>query len=861
MAKSKHLVIVESPAKAKTIGKYLGPDYRVRASVGHIRDLPARELGVDVEKGFEPTYVTIRGKGKVIQDLRRDAEGVSEVLLATDPDREGEAIAYHVAEQLGFEEKGAPPFRRVLFHEITKKAIQRAIEEPIELDMKKVEAQQARRILDRLVGYKVSPLLWKPIRPGLSAGRVQTVALRLIVEREVEIRAFTAEEYWSIVAHLKKDRTEFEARLHHIDGKALHLENEESATGVLTAIKGLPFEVTEIKRRERLKNPPAPFTTSTMQQEAAKRLGFTAQRTMRNAQQLYEGIDLGSEGSVGLITYMRTDSTRISPDAAMAARDWVQGEFGKRYLPDAPRLWGGKQQKGAQEAHEAVRPTDAARTPQSVARYLERDQLRLYELIWLRFVGGQMSPAVYDTTTVDFDLKGSDAKSYLFRSTGSIVKFDGFTRLYTEAKEEGDHKTLDELAPLPDLDSGDRCELREIVPAQHFTQPPPRFTEASLVKELERLGIGRPSTYAQIISTITDREYVKLEQKRFEPTPLGETVATVLVRLFPDLFNVGFTSGMEGELDKIEEGELDWRRVLKTFYDPFEEQLAAGAKKSDAVIRETVSADGVKCATCGSDMIVRWNRFGRFLGCSNYPECRQTQSLEDEKKPEPKPLGIPCPVCGNELVEREGRFGAFVACSNYPTCKYTQPKTIPGLKCPTCGIGDVGEKRTRRGKSFWSCTRYPDCDWSSWDEPLAIPCTQCDSTYVVKKSSKAKGEYVRCPKCFYEYTLDSEGKLEPAGQGVPTPAQRRAKDSNGDGGKPAYNRFAKKGAAKKFTPKKSAAKKSAAKKSAAKKTVATAPAKKSAVKASAPAKKAAGKKAATKKTTKKTAKKATSKRK
>ena len=870
MAKDKHLVIVESPAKAKTIGKYLGSDYRVRASVGHIRDLPERELGVDISAGFEPKYVTIRGKGKVIQDLRRDAEGVSEVLLATDPDREGEAIAYHVAEQLGFEEKGAPPFRRVLFHEITKKAIQRAIETPIQLDMKKVEAQQARRILDRLVGYQVSPLLWKPIRPGLSAGRVQTVALRLIVEREIEIRAFTAEEYWSITALLSRDGTDFEARLHHIDGKAFRLENEESATGVLAAIRDLPFVVTEIKRRERLKNPPAPFTTSTLQQEAAKRLGFTAQRTMRTAQQLYEGVDIGSEGSVGLITYMRTDSTRISADAAMAARDWVKDSFGNRYLPDAPRLWGGKQQKGAQEAHEAIRPTDAARTPDAMQRYLERDQLRLYELVWLRFVGGQMSPAVYDTTTVDYALKGRDQHTYLFRSTGSIVKFDGFTRLYTEAKEEGDHKTLDELAPLPDLDTGDKCALREIVPAQHFTQPPPRFTEASLVKELERLGIGRPSTYAQIISTITDREYVKLEQKRFQPTPLGETVSAVLTRLFPDLFSVGFTSSMELELDKIEEGELDWRRVLSDFYVPFQSQLESGAKNSDAVIRDTVSASGAKCEVCGKDMLVRWNRYGRFLGCSGYPECRHTQSLDDEKKPEPKPLGIPCPRDGGELVEREGRFGTFIACSNYPKCKYTQPKTIPGLKCPTCGIGDVGEKRTRRGKPFWGCTRYPDCDWSSWDLPLPIPCTQCDSTYVVKKSTKAKGEFVKCQKCNSEFTQDSEGQLELLSIGVPTPADRRQKKADGDGTNRSYGRgsfrkttkksTARKGASrngddeeapvvKKTAAKKTAAKKTAAKKTAVKKATAKTAVKKTAAETPAMAKKAPAKKSAAKKAT------------
>ena len=820
MAKDKHLVIVESPAKARTIGKYLGPEYRVRASVGHIRDLPERELGVDLENDFAPKYVTIRGKGKVIQELRREAEGASEVLLATDPDREGEAIAWHVAEQLGYETGDRGRFRRVLFHEITRDAVRRALEHPGTLDMRKVEAQQARRILDRLVGYQVSPLLWKPIRPGLSAGRVQTVALRLIVEREAEIRAFTAEEYWSITALLEKADRQFEARLHQIDGKAFRLPDEAETDAVLRDIEDVPFVISDVKRRERVKNPPPPFTTSTLQQEAAKRLGFTAQRTMRTAQQLYEGVDLGAEGALGLITYMRTDSTRISIDAAQGARGWVESQFGSRYLTDAPRLWGGKQQKGAQEAHEAIRPTDATRTPESVRSYLDREQYRLYELVWLRFVAGQMAHAIYDTTTVDFDLQGRiDARRYLFRATGSIVKFDGFTRLYQEAREEGDHKTLDELAPLPDVAPGDRCRLESLTPAQHFTQPPPRFTEASLVKELERLGIGRPSTYAQIISTITDREYVKLEQKRFEPTPLGETVATVLVRLFPDLFNVGFTSEMELELDKIEEGELDWRHVLDEFYAPFQRQLTAGKENGDAIIRDVVAADVDPCTECGSPMIVRWNRFGRFLGCSAYPVCRSTRSLDDEKKAEPKPTGMPCPKCGSELVEREGRFGAFIACSNYPTCKYTQPKTIPGLKCPKCEIGDVGEKRTRRGKPFWGCTRYPDCDWSVWDEPLPIACPSCAAPFLVKKSTKARGEFLRCAACHMEYTQNPDGALDPAGAGVPTPAERRSWKRGGTTRpKAGAKSTAKTGIAKQSAVKQSAAKKTAGKQTAVRKT-------------------------------------------
>ncbi len=778
-SKKTRLVIVESPAKARTIGKYLGAGYCVKASVGHIRDLPERELGVDVAAGFEPKYVTIRGKGKVIQELRREAEKADEVLLATDPDREGEAIAYHVAEQLGYDGEddgdGGPRFQRVLFHEITRDAIKAALEHPTALDMKKVEAQQARRILDRLVGYQVSPLLWKPIRPGLSAGRVQTVALRLITEREAEIRAFVPQEYWSITAELEKAEQRFAARLHHIDGKAFQLENEARTREVLADIEGLPFVVSEVKRRERSKSPAPPFTTSTLQQEAAKRLGFSPSRTMRLAQQLYEGIELGTEGSVGLITYMRTDSTRVAASAAAAARDWARNAFGDNYVPAAPRLWQGRQQKGAQEAHEAIRPTEVVRRPEAVKRYLDRDQARLYELIWLRFVAGQMENALYDTTTVDFDLPGRSSTHYLFRSTGSVLKFDGFTRLYQEAREEGEHKTLDEEAPLPRLEKGDRCKLHRLVPEQHFTQPPPRFTEASLVKELERLGIGRPSTYAQIIATLTDREYVEVKQKRFYPTALGDTVAQVLVRVFPDLFDVGFTSEMENELDKIEEGDLAWRRVLEEFYGPFQRQLQEGERKSDAIVKDVAAGEAAEaCPECGRPMVVKWNRYGRFLACTGYPECKHTQPIDRKETPEPKLIGEKCPLDGGELVERAGRFGPFVACSNYPKCKYTRPVTIPGLKCPECGEGDVGEKRTRRGKVFWGCTRYPECQWSTWDRPVPGPCPDCDSPFLALKSTKARGEFVKCPQC--------KGEFAPESFALATAGPASAGDSGAAGG-------------------------------------------------------------------------------
>lgn len=653
----KHLVIVESPAKARTIGKYLGSGYEVAASVGHVRDLPKKELGVDVDGDFEPKYVTIRGKGKVIADLKKKAKNAASVILATDPDREGEAIAYHVAEQLGYE-KDAKRFQRVIFREVTKSAVQNALNNPGELDLKKIEAQQARRILDRLVGYKVSPLLWKPIRPGLSAGRVQTVALRLICEREDEIRAFVQEEYWSILAHLQREEQGFEAKLHHIDGKAFKLENETAAKAVLDAVNAVPFQVTSVKRRERRKNPSAPFTTSTLQQEAAKRLRYSARRTMSNAQRLYEGQEIGGRGQIGLITYMRTDSTRVSPGAVNQAREWIQNEFDEKYTPKAPRLYGGNQQAAAQDAHEAIRPTDVTILPSEAERYLEPDQAKLYELIWMRFVASQMSPAVYDTTTADFDLKGADGRSYLFRATGSIVKFDGFTRLYLEATEAGDKQRLDDLEPLPELDEGYTADLDKLEPRQHFTQPPPRFSEASLVKELEKLGIGRPSTYASIISVIVDRGYVELEQRRFHPTDLGEVVAKLLVRVLPNIFDADFTSRMEGELDKVEEGDVDWRKLLADFYPRLMSRIEEGEANSDEIIKEILAAEGETCDKCGRPMLVRWNRYGRFLGCSGYPECKSTRSL-DGFDPSGEELGQH-PEEGRSVLLKNGPYGPYV---------------------------------------------------------------------------------------------------------------------------------------------------------------------------------------------------------
>ena len=755
-----HLVIVESPAKARTIGKYLGKGYAVAASVGHVRDLPRKELGVDVENGFEPKFETIRGKGKVIAELKKLAKTADRVILATDPDREGEAIAYHVAEQLGYE-KNKERFDRVTFREITKKKVQEALASPGLLDMKRIEAQQARRILDRLVGYKVSPMLWRPIRPGLSAGRVQTVALRIICERENEIRAFVEDEYWSITAHLRRDGQAFDAKLHQIDGKAFTLRNEEETTAAVDAIKSVPFAVTEVKRRERRKNPAAPFTTSTLQQEAAKRLRFSAKRTMSNAQRLYEGQDTGGRGQIGLITYMRTSSTRVSPDAVDQARTWVAEEMGEDYIPKAPRLYGGKQSRAAQDAHEAVRPTDVTIHPSEAGKYLEADQANLYEMIWQRFVASQMSPAVYDTTTVDFGLTGSNGTSYLYRSTGSIVKFQGFTRLYLEATEAGEPRRLDDLEPLPDLNSGDVSELEGVEPKQHFTQPPPRYSEASLVKEMEKQGIGRPSTYAATISVIVDRGYVELEKRRFFPTDLGEVVSALLVRLFPDIFDAEFTSRMESELDKVEDGEADWRELLGGFYPRLMERIKEGEKNSDEIIKEILAAEGEDCDKCGSTMLVRWNRFGRFLGCSGYPECKSTRSL-DGFNPEGEELG-PHPELGRLVRLKYGPYGPYVELEAEEEDKKPKRSSLPKDKQPqdvdlefavqllmlprplgtdpeteeevVAGLGRFGPF-VRRGKTFASL-KTPDEMWTvTLEEAVELVKTKASGGIPLKEFGK-----------------------------------------------------------------------------------------------------------------------------
>ncbi len=744
------LVIVESPAKARTIGKYLGRAYRVKATVGHVMDLPEKKLGIDIEHNFEPEYVAIAGKEKTLADLKAAARLSSTVYIATDPDREGEAIAWHVARQLRTRGgAGADvPIRRVLFHEITKDAVKGALARAGVIDEHKVDAQQARRVLDRLVGYKASPLLWKTVKKGLSAGRVQTVALRMIVERERDIRAFNPVEYWTIAALLAHQGQEFTAKLHHVDGQRPELPNEESAAAILRDLDGRKtFEVTELKRRERRKNPSAPFTTSTLQQEAAKKLSFGSKRTMRLAQDLYEGMDVGEDDAAGLITYMRTDSTRISDDAAQQARTHLRTLFGEEFLSDKPQLYGDSKSKNTQDAHEGVRPTDPSRRPDLVKRFLSPDQFKLYQLIWQRFMASQMAPAVFDTTTVDFDLG-----RYLFRSTGSVMKFEGFLKVYREAREDGDAKGLEDEQALPALDVGIAVPVKAITPTQHFTEPPPRFSEASLVKELERLGIGRPSTYASIISVLADRRYVKLEQRRFFPTPLGESVEKVMVRQFPDVFNTAFTSEMESELDRVEGGTVGWRDVLKEFYGPF----AASLKDVDvtSLIGEAHDLSALaeeRCPECQGHLVAKGGFFGPYIACENHPKaCKYTRPMSGERKVA-EMTDYKCPECEAPMLKRSGRTGDFLGCSRFPKCRGT--RSMPtGVNCPKDG-GEITERRSKRGKAFYGCENYPTCDFVVWDRPVPEVCPECGNLGAEAKSSKARGTYRKCLKCSNEWDV------------------------------------------------------------------------------------------------------------
>ncbi len=733
------LVVVESPTKAKSIGKYLGRGYDVKATIGHIRDLPTRKLGVDIENDFQPEYVTIKGKTQTLADLKKAAKKARAIYLATDPDREGEAIAWHVADQM----ETSAPIHRVRFEEITKEAVKAAMGRPEAIRSDLVNAQQARRILDRLVGYKTSPILWQSIKTGLSAGRVQTVALRLIVERERAIRAFKPEEYWTIAADCAKGGQAFTAELKKIDGHNPELGTEAAAAAVVADLRKLPFVVTKVERRNRKKRPGAPFTTSTLQQEAAKKLGFSARRTMRAAQDLYEGMEVGEDAPVGLITYMRTDSVRVSDAALENVRGFIGQQYPAAYLPETPNQYTSKAAR-VQDAHEAIRPTDVRRRPEAMEQYLEPDQFRLYQLIWQRFVASQMNPAIYDMTVVDFDLG-----RYLLRATGSVMIFDGYHILYTEGREAEEGKSVEDLAPIPPLETGDRVDVRQIVPSQHFTEPPPRFSEASLVKELERLGIGRPSTYASIISTLTAREYVKLEQRRFTPTELGEMVEQIMVSQFPTIFNVEYTSQMEDELDRVEDGKLRWQQALADFYGPFSKAL--GAVNLGAIVAEAHGLNPEElakevCPKCGARVELRTGRFGPYFACVNYKQtCDYVKSLKKARAPD-RPTDEKCHLCGAPMVIKTGRFGEFLACTRYPECKGT--RSVPlGMKCPKCDVGDLAERRTKRGKSFWGCVRYPACDFSTWNRPVADTCPNCGWVGMEKKTSKAEGETRTCLKC------------------------------------------------------------------------------------------------------------------
>src|SRR2546426_2048079 len=757
---AKNLVIVESPAKARTLEKYLGRDYQVKASVGHVVDLPKSKLDVDVKKDFAPDFHVIQAKKKVTDELKKAAKGKENIYLASDPDREGEAIAWHIAGQVA---KNHKHVHRVLINEITKKAVQEAIANPHELDRNKFDAQIARRVLDRLVGYQLSPLLWKKVRRGLSAGRVQSVTVRLVCEREREIRAFESVEYWSLEALLEGYLPpSFKARLaqwqgQKVDNKKFRLESETHVQQIIASLDGASWEIGEVEKKERRRYPTPPFVTSKLQQEAARKLGFQPRRTMQLAQQLYEGIELGSEGSVGLITYMRTDSTRVSADALAGVRQHIQAQYGKNYVPGKPNTFRSK--KGTQDAHEAIRPTSLEYTPERVRRFLRRDMFQLYSLIWDRFVASQMVPAVYDQTIFEIPVKEA-----LFRATGQQIKFDGFMKVYIEGRDERaaqangedvDGETAEDLeGVLPDLRKGDALKLLSMDPRQHFTQPPPRYTQASLIKELDEKGIGRPSTYAAIISNILDREYVlQTEGRSLAPTDLGFLVTDLLVESFPDILNVEFTAGMEEELDKIEDGKEKWTKAMKRFYTPFSRDLKKAEKEMRDVKRQEVPTD-IACEKCGALMVIKWGRNGEFLACPQYPECKNTKNFKRSDGGEiaiaaEEEVNETCEQCGRPMLLRWGKFGKFLGCSGYPECKNIQPLEKPadiGVKCPECKEGNLKERKSRWGKFFYGCDRYPECKFASWDKPLPTPCPQCGSPILVEKVTKRAGRTHRCYK-------------------------------------------------------------------------------------------------------------------
>lgn len=838
---SKSLVIVESPSKAKTINKYLGKEFKVLASVGHVKDLPKKGLGVDVENNFEPTYEVMPGKEKVVREIKEAAKDADTVFIATDPDREGEAIGFHLAEIVtsGRGQAKKPVFR-VMFNEITKNAVKEAFNHAGQINSDLVDAQQARRVLDRLVGYKVSPLLWDKVRRGLSAGRVQTVAVRLVVEREREIQAFVKTEYWSIIANLSAQLPPaFDARLYKIAAQTVktsgfdegvkksefHIKDEATAKNILDELSGAKYIVNEVSTKEKKRNPVPPFITSKLQQEASRKLRFTAKRTMQIAQKLYEGKELGSEGAVGLITYMRTDSTRVADSALGEVRDFIGGHYGPNYLPEKAIFYRSK--KDAQDAHEAIRPTSADRTPDKVAPYLDKEELALYRLIWQRFVASQMMPAIFDQTTIDI----AAGEKYLFRATGSVIKFDGFLAVYEEGKDEKDDEDEERAAKLPKVEKGEQLNLNSLTPNQHFTDPPPRYTEATLVKALEEKGIGRPSTYASIMSVIQDREYVEKLEGRFHPTDLGTLVNDLLVESFAELFNIEYTAQMEAQLDEVEDGNIKWTQALRGFYDKFTVDLKSAQEHMRDVKRQEIITDEV-CDKCGSKMAIKFGRFGQFLACTNYPECKNTREIAKpaaangngsngevsaeaaenpyaneicEKCGKPMALkkgrfgqflactGYPeckttrkitksgaaaappvmleerCPVCDSQLSIRQGPYGEFTACSTYPECKFIKRETT-GVPCPNAGCkGEIIVKKSRRGKVFYGCSEYPKCDAVFWDKPVAEPCPQCHKPFLLEKYNAKKEETVKyCSEESCDYRLVN---------GVPAEVVKAAKAS------------------------------------------------------------------------------------
>lgn len=755
MAKS--LVIVESPTKAKTISKYLGKDYLIESSAGHIKNLPESKLGIDVEGTYLPEYVTIKGKADVIKKLVTAATKSDQVYIATDPDREGEAIAWHIAEEI---KKKNPHIHRVMFHEITKDAVKKSLANPGKIDNQLVEAQQARRVMDRIVGYQVSPFLWKAVYKGLSAGRVQSVALRLLCEREREIADFVPEEYWQISGlFLSSQKNEFTAKLHKISGKNFTLKNEDEAKHAVSDIKKQEYHISSIEKKEVKRNPVPPFITSTLQQEASIRLRFTTKRTMIIAQQLYEGIELDNGETVGLISYMRTDSVRVSEEAISTAREYIQNHFGKEYLPKTARHY--KTKKSAQDAHEAIRPTSTAFEPKKIKRSLTDEQFKLYNLIWNRFIASQMESAVFDQTTVDIE-----GGKYIFRAVGSITKFNGFLAVYEDVQEKSDSTEEDDNAKLPsELAVKQKLDLKKINSKQSFTKAPPRYSEASLVKELEANGIGRPSTYSGIVATLTERKYAEIKERRFYATEIGLSVNDILQQHFPKIFDYDFTAKMEDKLDEIADGSMKYKKVLDEFYLPLQKVLSGLNIKTIKKSMEEETTE--KCPNCGSPMIIKWGRNGKFMACSNYPECKTTKAINADNTPKEEikvePIGRNCPTCGNELVMRPGRFGKFIACSTYPTnCKYTErivdeSKII--MPCPKCGENKVSEKRSKKGKIFFGCNGYPKCDFALWDRPVLEPCPKCKNKYLLVKVKKAE-TYKYCNNEGCDYRVDVEGAEE-----------------------------------------------------------------------------------------------------